>query len=140
MSVKLKPTSVIKARLGIEPNGRVQRFLTATCDKHMDKYVPYDLGNLRTNKDIQPESITYMSPYARYIYYGKKMVMPENGKSAFYSPNYGYWSKKGEKKVLTNEDLVYHTPGTGPFWDKRMVSAEIDKVVKEVQDFVNRGG
>ena len=26
----------------------------------------------------------------------------------------------------------------GPYWDKRMVSAEADDVVKEVQDYVNR--
>lgn len=140
MPIKIKPTSEIKARLGINPNDRVQKFLTKTCEKHMDKYIPKDLGNLRTIKDVQADSITYESPYARYQYYGKKMVMPENGKSAFYSPDYGYWSKKGEKKILTNEDLIYHTEGTGPYWDKRMVSAEMDNVVKEVQNFINRGG
>lgn len=26
--------------------------------------------------------------------------------------------------------------GTGPYWDKRMVSADMTKVVKEVQDYV----
>ena len=30
--------------------------------------------------------------------------------------------------------------GTGPYWDKRMVSAEMNDVVKECQAFVNRGG
>ena len=30
--------------------------------------------------------------------------------------------------------------GTGPYWDKRMVSAEIQNVVKECQAFINRGG
>ena len=30
--------------------------------------------------------------------------------------------------------------GTGPYWDKRMVSAEIQDVVKECQLFINRGG
>lgn len=139
MPVKLKSTSVIKARLGLEPNGRVQKFFTNTCYKHMDKYVPKDEGNLRTIVDIRSDSITYESPYARYQYYGKKMVM-SNGKSAFYSPDYGFWSKKGEKKQLTDEDLVHHTPGTGSYWDKKMVSNEIQDVVKEVQSYVNRGG
>ena len=36
MPVKLQPTSVIKARLGIEPNGRVQRVLTHSCRIHME--------------------------------------------------------------------------------------------------------
>lgn len=115
MPVKLKPTSVIKARLGIEPNGRVQKFFTNTCYKHMDKYVPMDEGNLRTNVDIQSSTITYESPYARYQYYGVR----EDG---------------------THQVQHYTTPGTGPYWDKRMLSAEMQDVVEEVQRYVNRGG
>ena len=111
MPVRIQPTSVIKARLGIEPNGRVQRFFTNTCYKHMDKYVPKDEGNLRTIVDIQPDSITYESPYARYQYYG----MRDDG-----------------THVVRN----YTTPGTGPYWDKRMVSAEMKDVVKEVQNYI----
>lgn len=111
MSVKLKPTSQIKARLGIEPNGRVQKFFTNTCYKHMDKYVPQDNGDLRTIVDIQPNSITYESNYARYQYYGVR--------------------EDGTHKVKN-----YTTPGTGPYWDKRMVSAEMQDVVKEVQDYI----
>ena len=115
MPVKLKPTSVIKARLGLEPNGRVQKFFTNTCYKHMDKYVPQDNGDLRTIVDIQSDSITYEMPYAHYQYIG----MREDG-----------------THIVQN----YTTPGTGPYWDKRMVSAEMQDVVKEVQNYVNRGG
>ena len=111
MPVKLNPTSQIKARLGIEPNGRVQKFFTNTCYKHMDKYVPKDEGNLRTIVDIENDSITYEMPYAKYQYYG----MREDG-----------------SHVVKN----YTTPGTGTYWDKRMVSAEMQDVVKEVQDYV----
>ena len=111
MPVKLKPTSTIKARLGIEPNGRVQKFFTNTCYKHMNKYVPKDNGDLRTIVDIQSNSITYEMPYARYQYYG----MRDDG-----------------THVVKN----YTTPGTGPYWDKRMVSAEMQDVVKEVQKYI----
>ena len=111
MSVKMKPVSVIKARLGIDPNGRVMKFFANSCYKHMDKYVPMDEGNLRTNVDIQPTQITYESPYARYQYYG----MRDDG---------------------TRQVQNYTTPGTGPYWDKRMVSAEMQDVIKEVQDYV----
>ena len=95
MPVKLKPTSVIKTRLGIEPGGRVQKFFTNTCYKHMDKYVPKDEGNLRTVVDIQDDSVTYESPYAKYQYYGVR----EDGSHVI-------------KK--------HTTPGTGTYWDKRM--------------------
>lgn len=111
MPVKLKPTSEIKARLGLEPNGRVQKFFTNTCYKHMDKYVPRRDDNLRTIVDIQDDSITYESNYARYQYYGMR--------------------KDGSHVVKK-----YTTPGTGSYWDKRMVSAEIQDVVKEVQDYI----
>ena len=109
MPVKLKPTSQIKARLGIEPNGRVQKFFSNTCYKHMNKYVPMDEGNLRINADVKADSITYESPYARYQYYGI--------------------SKSGKP-------LNYRTPGTGDYWDKRMVSAEMEQVVQEVQNYI----
>jgi len=111
MPVKLKPTSVIKARLGVDPNGRVQKFFTNTCYKHMDKYVPKDEGNLRTIVDIQSNTITYEMPYAKYQYYG----MREDG-----------------THVVRN----YTTPGTGPYWDRRMVSAEMQDVVNEVQNYI----
>ena len=113
MAVKMKPINVIKARLGIEPNGRVQRFFTNTCYKHMDKYVPMDNGDLRTNVDVGIDTIIYESPYAHAQYIG-----------------------------IVNGSKVQHytTAGTGPYWDKRMVSAEMQDVVKEVQDYVKRGG
>lgn len=111
MPVKLKPTSQIKARLGLEPNGRVQKFFTNTCYKHMDKYVPQRDGNLRTIVDIQADSITYEQEYAKYQYYGMR--------------------KDGSHVVKK-----YTTPGTGSYWDKRMVSAEIKDVVKEVQNYI----
>ena len=111
MPVKLQPTSVIKARLGIDSNGKVQKFFTNACYKHMDKYVPQDMGNLRTVVDIQSNSITYEQEYARYQYYG----MREDG---------------------THVVNHYTTPGTGPYWDKRMVSAEMQDIVDEVQDYI----
>lgn len=109
MPVKLKPTSVIKARLGLEPNGRVQKFFTNTCYKYMDKYVPYREGDLRTIASLTNNTITYEMSYAQYQYKGI--------------------SKSGKP-------LNYRTPGTGSYWDKRMVSAEMQDVVKEVQDYI----
>lgn len=66
----LKPISVIKANLGLEPNGRVEKFFTNTCYKHMDKYVPKDTGVLRRTVDLEANQITYQSPYAHAQYIG----------------------------------------------------------------------
>ena len=111
MPVSMQPTSKIKARLGLDANGKVQQFFTETCYKHMDKYVPMDEGNLRTIVDIQPSWITYESPYAEYQYYG----MRADG-----------------SHVVKN----YTTAGTGPYWDKKMWSAESKDVIEEVQNYV----
>lgn len=108
----LKPISEIKADLGIEPNGKVQKYFTERCYQHMDKYVPKDTGALRETVVKGTDYIKYNMPYAhaQYVGYTKGPV------------------------------LNYTTPGTGPYWDKRMVSAEIQDVVKECQAFINRGG
>lgn len=113
MGVKLQPTSTIMSSIGIEPNGRVQKFFTNACYKAMDKYVPKDNGDLRTIVDIQADKIVYESEYALYQY-------------------------KGVREDGTHQVNNYTTPGTGPYWDKRMVSAEMDSIVEQVQDYINR--
>lgn len=116
MPVKMQPTSVIKARLGIEPNGKVHKFFTHTCRIHNDKYVPFDTGTLADTVTEETNCYIYEQPYAHYVYEG----ISKNGKP-----------------------LNYHTdkhPLAGSHWDKRMVSAEMQDIVKEVQDFIDRGG
>ena len=116
MPVTIKPISEIKARLGLEPNGRVQQFFTTQCYKHMDKYVPFDEGNLSSIVDIQPSWITYEQPYARYQYFGMR--------------------DDGTHKIdEANRNHNFHPLATS-YWDKKMVSAEIEDVVKEVQDYI----
>lgn len=141
MPVKMLPTSTIKMQIGIQPSGPVQRFFQNTCYRYMDKYVPYRKGNLRREVDLSnPKQIVYEMPYAHYIYEGIKYVM-DNGKSAYYSPTYGFWSKplsKGGKKKPSNETLNFKIGG--PHWDERMWSAEGKDVVSEVQQFIDRGG
>lgn len=139
--VHLDSENVIKTRLKINKNGAAQRYFQNESYRFMDKYVPLRNRNLRKNVDLSnPRLIIYESPYARYMFYGKKMVMPENGKSAFYSPDYGFWSIKGGKKVLTDIDLEYHTPGTGSYWNEKMMSAEGKKLRRKVEKFIRKGG
>jgi hypothetical protein len=107
--MKMKPISTIKANLGIDVGGKVQRFFTDTCYRYMDKYVPKDTGALRTIVNKGADYITYESLYAHAQYIGFT------------------------KGVVRN----YTTPGTGSYWDKRMWSAEKEKVIEEVQRYVN---
>ncbi len=110
MPIKMKPTSVIKADLGIQNGGPVHAFFTNSCYKHMDKYVPKREGTLRENVELEVDKIIYNQPYAHAQYVG----------------------------ITTGPVHNYTAPGTGPYWDRRMWSAEKETVVKEVQNYINR--
>lgn len=106
----------------------------------MTSFVPGGTSShLNQNVDLQVDKIIYQGPDAHYLYTGKKYIDPKYKKGAFYSPDFGYWSRPGITKINSGEDLVYHTIGTGSQWDKRMRTSKGKQVVKEVQSYVNRG-
>ena len=115
MPVRINSLNKIKKRLKIDDNGPAQAFLTETCYKHMDKYVPRRDDNLRTIVSLTTNTITYENNYASYQYYGRR-------------------------KDKTHKVKNYTTPGTGPRWDRRMLSAEKKDVIKEVKNFIKNGG
>ena len=133
-TIKMQPVSVIEARLGLEPNGRVRRAFAEICKAHMDKYVPKRNGILRGSaRIINGQDILYNTSYAHYIYTGKKYVM-DNGKSSYYSPTYGFWSKPGVAKHDSGEPLHYRD-GTS-YWDRAMWSAEKEECLQELNNFI----
>ena len=141
--VKMKPTSVIKARLGIQPNGPVQQYFTKICAEHMDKYVPFREGGLAYDtRRIESNKIIYNAPYAHYMYEG--LVMGPNIPIKENEIIVGWYSPKGKPKHYTGKSIKYNQDGghpyAGPHWDKRMWSAEKEEVLEEVQKYVNRGG
>ncbi len=145
MALKMQPVSVIKARLGIEPNGRVHKYFTKRCADHMDNYVPLADGGLAyKTRTIETNRIIYNAPYAHYMYEGKVMgpniPIKEDGIIV------GWFSPPGQAKHYTGKNIDYsksiargHTQA-GPYWDKRMWSAEKLDIIKEVQEFMKRGG
>lgn len=154
MELKMKPTSVIKANLGLENGGRVHKFFTQTCAIHMDKYVPFNEGNLAksvvingiTTSNVTTDEIIYDTPYAHYMYEGIVYVDPEFGIGAFPIKDkegnlQGFFSRKGVDKVPSLRQINYsdamHTEA-GPHWDKRMWSAEKDDIVEEVEKYMWR--
>lgn len=116
-TLKLKPASVIKANLGLGNGGPAHKFFTDTCYKHMDRFVPKRNNNLRkiVAYGIEGTTIIYLQEYASYQYYGQR--------------------RDGTHKVKN-----YTTAGTGPYWDKRMWSVDKDKIIKEVQLYIDKYG
>lgn len=107
MPLKMNPTSKIVAHLGLDPNGKVQKFFTSECAKAMYDFVPMRNGDLR-DYIIEGNYIIYNQPYARYQYYG----MRNDG-----------------SHVVQN----YTTPGTGTYWDKKMVTSKLPDIINEIQ-------
>lgn len=119
---------------GLEPNGRVQKIFTMECARAMDPYVPFRQGILKNTRIIGIDSVTYNTPYARNMYYGKVMVDPKTGAAGFLTAE-GWRSRSGVRKVVSNREYQYHgAPMRGKLWDKRMWADKktviIDNVAK----------
>ena len=145
IKVEMKPVSTILARLGVDRNGDVQMQLTRIVNKRITKYMPFRSGALATKlKYIKsPTEIEVLGPHSRYQYYGKVMVNAKTGKGPALIPGVGYRYRKGTTLKVTDRDLKYDTtkhPDAGPFWDRRMMAAEKDAIVSDVQAYVRRRG
>lgn len=104
---KAKINLVWKQTFGKEQTDRfntVQKFVDSECIRLMVPYTPMENGILMKaavlGTKIGSGHIFYVSPYARYQYYGKLMVSSVNGSA---------WARQGESKVMTNVDLKYNT-------------------------------
>lgn len=111
MGVIIKADSIDKVlkKRGLEPNGKVQRFLTNEIAKNANPYVPYKDGGLKDKQvRIEPNCIIYYAPYARKQYY-------EN---------------KGNGKQGTNKGGL-----RGKRWIERMMADHKNQIAKSVAIF-----
>ncbi|WP_176107502.1 minor capsid protein [Clostridium saccharobutylicum] len=100
VNINFSPQQILTAR-GLGTDNRAQKFFTNEVFKQCQPYVPRDEGILSTTVNLADNSITYVSPYARYQYYGKVMA----GKAP---------------KHATGKSLKYNgAPMRGSHWDKR---------------------
>lgn len=113
------------ARLG-ELLDNAQDALDAKAWSDIKKYMPEESGELIKQTDILNKSTRgeiYLYPpghdYGRYQYEGYKMIDPKYGIAAFYSPEYGFWSRKGHGyKVVSDEPLFYQKEEAESHWDE----------------------
>lgn len=102
-----------------------QDALDAQVLQDMIQYMPIDSGTLideTVNYNMNTRGEVYAYPpdleYGHYQYEGEKYVDPDYGVGAFYNPNYGFWSRKGVKKVPSGEPLFYTNPQAEAHWDE----------------------
>lgn len=113
---------------GLQTNGPVNKFFRDTVDRFCDPYVPFRTGMLKNNKRYTDNStIVYTSPYAHYMYIGKKAIGPSR--------------PKGVKREISNVSLKYQgAPKRGAYWVERMMIDREQDVYNDLQEFLDSGG
>lgn len=137
--LEMVPLKIFKAEKGFD--GKVQRYFTEQVYVFSEPYTPKNEGNLLANVAREEEYILYNSPYATYLWYGKKMVDPDYKIGAFYNPEYGFWSRPNVLKEVTDIDLNYKgAPIRGPFWINRMWADKDKEILRKTQQYIDTGG
>jgi len=130
--------------VGLDEGGKAQKCIDSFVLYHCEPYVPgkhiHQAGVVGTK--IGSGQVIWDSPDANYLYEGKLMVDPFTLKGAFFSKDYGFWSRPNTQKILDPQgrDLQYHGGGLrGKKWFDRMIEAEENDLITEVQKVVNGG-
>lgn len=136
--------------LNFDPIGfkldRAQFALDTQVWKDMRKYMPWASGNLvrqtnALNNTVIGSGKVYVYDgnvdYAHYMYEGKLYVDPVYRKGAFYSPDYGFWSRPGVTKVPTEKKLSYLDPNATPHWDETAINNHEKEWVELVKKELN---
>lgn len=73
LSFKIKPTNELLERRGLQPGGRVQKYIDSEVLRYSDPYVPFLSGKLKgsgiTSTIVGSGLVHYNTPYARKNYY-----------------------------------------------------------------------
>lgn len=128
VEIRLDDVNQILKNHGLQENGPTNKFFRDTVDRFCDPYIPFDTGMLKNNKKYPDNSsIVYASPYAHYLYIGKKAIGPSR--------------PKGIKRAISSENLHYQgAPKRGSYWGERMMNDRKEDILKDVQKFIDNGG
>lgn len=108
--------------LGIKLD-HAQDALDAAVWDSVQKRMPVDTGDLKDRTatiNANERGVVFLydpeSDYGHYQYEGELYVDPITGKGAFYSPEYGFWSRPGVKKVPSDRPLNYSQSTAVSHW------------------------
>ena len=141
VKVNLNSVNKIIKDHGLNEDGRVVRHVRDEADRLMNPFIPMgETRDLRRLKSYPSASkIKYISPYAHYQHTGDEYISPTLGVSGIPLKNDKWWSPKGERKKKSGKKLTYHTPGTGPEWEKLMMEKKGKELIKDVQNYIKKG-
>jgi len=132
VTLKMKPIQTIYKSLGLEEQGKVQQFLGKTVADNLKKYVSFNSGvqEASTYSINGGKQVIINVPYARFQAEGKVMVGVKS-RSAY--------ARRGERKVVINKNLKYHSSklrGAHPF--ERMKADKRDKILMQTANYARR--
>ncbi|WP_167957963.1 minor capsid protein [Anaerosporobacter faecicola] len=133
----MKPTAEMVKSHGLGKYGEIQKFVDSECLRVMSNYTPMLTGAMEKSATagtvIGSGVIEYISPSARFQYYGNVMIDPNTGST---------WAPKGGKKVVTDRKLVHNKsrhPQAGPLWFERAMKDHKEEILKGAQEIASRG-
>lgn len=130
--VKTKSLQTIYKELGLEERGKVQQFLGKTTADNLKKYVSFKSGAQEAS--VSPieggKKVIIDVPYARFQAEGKVMVGINSRRP---------WARRGERKVVINKNLTYHSNslrGKHPF--ERMKADKKESILNQTANYARR--
>lgn len=130
--IKTKPVQTIYRSLGLEEKGKVQQFLGKTVADNLKKYVSFKSGV--QEKSVNPinggKQVIINVPYARFQAEEKVMIGIKSRKP---------WAMRGERKVVINKNLKYHSNrlrGAHPF--ERMKADKKESILNQTANYARR--
>lgn len=133
------PISELQKECGLDKGGRVQKQIDSFILYHSEPYLPGRHIHTPQANQLGSGQVVWNTPDANYLYEGKLMVDPFTLKGAFFSPNFGYWSRPGVEKIMdpSGKNLEYHQGGLrGPHWFDRMISKEMDNLLADINNAI----
>lgn len=129
---------------GLEENGRVQRVVDAEFMRYMKLNMPKSNGVLISSV-VSPVGglVQVRSPYAHYQNEGILYVDPKYDKGAFFSEDYGFWSRPNVAKIPSDRTLKNYYeanggPGRGAHFVERTITNNLDDILKAAQKEMGR--
>lgn len=129
IKLKTKPLQTIYRSLGLEDKGKVQLFLGKTVADNLKKYVSFKSGTQERSVDYinGGKQVIINVPYAQFQAGGKVMIGVHS-----HSP----WAKRGERKIVIDKNLKYHSGalrGAHPF--ERMKADKGQSILNQTAKF-----
>lgn len=107
---------------------KAQDALDAQIWQDVQKYMPRDTGTFisetnKLNANTRGEVYIYPpdSPQGHYLHEGILYVDPVYNIGAFYSPDYGFWSRAGVEKIPSDRKLEYSNPNATAHWEQTAI-------------------